>query len=109
MKKVLFSLAAAAAVTVLLSGCGAKGGSDKSLEQIKAKGVFVVGLDDAFPPMGFREKGSNEIVGFDIDLAKKAAEKLGVKVEFKPVALLPRPAASAFWPRAIAERPRASD
>ena len=86
MKKVLFSLAAAAAVTVLLSGCGAKSGADKSLEQIKAKGVFVVGLDDAFPPMGFREKGSNEIVGFDIDLAKKAAEKLGVKVEFKPVA-----------------------
>ena len=86
MKKVLFSLAAFAAVTVLLPCCGAKSGADKSLEQIKAKGVFVVGLDDAFPPMGFREKGSNEIVGFDIDLAKKAAEKLGVKVEFKPVA-----------------------
>jgi len=57
---------------------------DKSWEEIKAKGYFTVGLDDSFPPMGFRdEKG--EIVGFDIDLAKKAAEKMGVQVKFQPV------------------------
>lgn len=57
---------------------------DKSWEEIKAKGYFTVGLDDSFPPMGFRdEKG--EIVGFDIDLAKKAAEKMGVEVKFQPV------------------------
>lgn len=58
--------------------------ADKSWEDIKAKGYFTVGLDDSFPPMGFRdEKG--EIVGFDIDLAKKAAEKMGVQVKFQPV------------------------
>ena len=70
----------------LFSGCSQKSGADKSLDQIKAKGFFIVGLDDAFPPMGFREKGSDEIIGFDIDLAKKAAEKAGIKVIFKPVA-----------------------
>jgi len=86
LKRVLLCLSAVAVVSVLFSGCGAKTGSDKSLDQIKTKGFFIVGLDDAFPPMGFREKGSDEIVGFDIDLAKKAAEKLGVKVIFKPVA-----------------------
>jgi polar amino acid transport system substrate-binding protein len=85
MKRVLSFLIASFAVTVLFAGCASKSGSDKSFDDIKKKGVFVVGLDDAFPPMGFREKGSNEIVGFDIDLAKKAAEKLGVKAEFKPV------------------------
>lgn len=58
--------------------------ADNSLQQIKEKGKFVVGLDDNFPPMGFRdEKG--EIVGFDIDLAKEAASRMGVEVEFKPV------------------------
>ena len=62
------------------------GGADTSLADIKAKGFFVVGLDDAFPPMGFRDKRSNDIVGFDIDLAKKCAEKIGVKVKFQPVA-----------------------
>ncbi len=74
------------AAVFIVSGCGKKAPMDKSLEQIKAKGVFVVGLDDQFPPMGFRAEGTNEIVGFDIDLAKEAAKRLGLKVEFKPVA-----------------------
>lgn len=57
---------------------------DTSWDDIKAKGFFIVGLDDSFPPMGFRdEKG--EIVGFDIDMARKAAEKMGVQVKFQPV------------------------
>lgn len=57
---------------------------DKSWEEIKNKGYFIVGLDDSFPPMGFRDE-KNEIVGFDIDMAKKAAEKMGVSVKFQPV------------------------
>ena len=35
--------------------------------------------------MGFREEGTNEIVGFDIDLAKEAAKRMGVEVKFQPV------------------------
>jgi len=74
---------------LLLAGCGT--GSQKSAEaddswqRIKEQGYFVVGLDDAFPPMGFREEGTNEIVGFDIDLAKEAARRMGVEVKFQPV------------------------
>ena len=46
--------------------------------------VFVVGVDDEFAPMTFRnEKG--ELVGFDIELAKEAAKRMGVKFEFKPI------------------------
>ncbi len=45
---------------------------------------IVVGLDDNFPPMGFRDD-KNELVGFDIDMAKEAAKRLGVEVEFKPI------------------------
>lgn len=59
--------------------------TDTSWQDIKEKGYFVVGLDDAFPPMGFREEGTNEIVGFDIDLAKEAAKRMGVEVKFQPV------------------------
>ena len=57
---------------------------DKSLEAIKTKGKFVVGLDDSYPPMGFRND-KNEIVGFDIDLAKEVAKRMGVDVEFQPI------------------------
>lgn len=57
---------------------------DKSLETIKSKGKFIVGLDDSYPPMGFRDD-KNEIVGFDIDLAKEVANRMGVEVEFQPI------------------------
>lgn len=58
-------------------------GADNSLEKIKEKKQFIVGLDDTYAPMGFRdEKG--EIVGFDIDLAKEVAKRMGVTAIFKP-------------------------
>jgi polar amino acid transport system substrate-binding protein len=73
----------------LLSGCSPKSAAhhespETSLQDIKRKGRFVVGLDDSFPPMGFRDD-SGKIVGFDIDLATEAARRVGVAVEFKPV------------------------
>lgn len=64
-----------------------------SIEKSEKKGIegekgilqkVVIGLDDTFAPMGFKnEKG--EIVGFDIDLAKAAAKKLNIEVEFKSI------------------------
>ncbi|MDR0379635.1 MAG: amino acid ABC transporter substrate-binding protein [Candidatus Accumulibacter sp.] len=45
---------------------------------------IVIGLDDHFPPMGFRDD-KNEIVGFDIDLAREAGKRLGIEVIFKPI------------------------
>ena len=74
----LFSLAAAS----MFAGGTKEKSSD--LDAIRERGVLVVGLDDSFPPMGFRSE-ANEIVGFDIDLAKEAAKRLGLEVEFKPV------------------------
>ena len=48
------------------------------------KEVMVIGLDDGFPPMGFRDDGGN-LVGFDIDVAKEACKRMGVTPEFKPI------------------------
>ena len=53
-------------------------------DYIKNKGKLIVGLDDTFAPMGFRDE-SNNLVGFDIDLAKAVGENLGVEIEFKPI------------------------
>ncbi|MDU4959672.1 MAG: amino acid ABC transporter substrate-binding protein [Sporomusaceae bacterium] len=63
-----------------LAGCG--GTKAPAAEQAKTK--IVIGLDDSFPPMGFRDE-KNAIVGFDVDMAKEAAKRLGVEVEFKPI------------------------
>ncbi|MDR2852898.1 MAG: amino acid ABC transporter substrate-binding protein [Burkholderiaceae bacterium] len=47
--------------------------------------TIVVGLDDNFPPMGFRDEKGN-IVGFDIDMAREAFKRLGAaSVQFKPI------------------------
>ena len=57
---------------------------DKSLENIKAKGTLVLGLDDSFPPMGYRDDANN-IVGFDIDLATEVAKRMGVELVLQPI------------------------
>ena len=82
MKKIM--LAAAALALVMLAGCKKVQKADNSLEDLKARGVFVLGLDDSFPPMGFRND-DNEIVGFDIDLAKEVAARLGVEFKAQPI------------------------
>ena len=45
---------------------------------------MIIGIDDKFAPMGFRDE-NNEIVGFDIDMAKAAAEKMGIDVKIQPI------------------------
>jgi polar amino acid transport system substrate-binding protein len=64
------------------AACGA--GTTDSWTTIEDRGYFVVGLDDTFAPMGFRNE-SDELVGFDVDLAKEVATRLGLEVRFQPI------------------------
>ena len=45
---------------------------------------LVIGLDDTFAPMGFRDENNN-LVGFDIDLANAVSEVIDIPVEFQPI------------------------
>ena len=84
MKKLTGIFLASAAV--LLTACG-PGDDSKATAQATAPAQsqkIVVGLDDNFPPMGFRDE-KNQLVGFDIDLAREAMKRLGADVEFKPI------------------------
>ncbi|MCR5732684.1 MAG: amino acid ABC transporter substrate-binding protein [Sphaerochaetaceae bacterium] len=86
MKKLISILMIMLAVTMVLFAGGSKEASDKdlSLKKVQDAGQFILGLDDSFPPMGFRdEKG--EIVGFDIDVAKEVCSRLGVKLVPQPI------------------------
>ncbi|NLV67491.1 MAG: amino acid ABC transporter substrate-binding protein [Spirochaetes bacterium] len=83
--KFLKILSVLTVTVVILAGCGREQSKDDSLKKIRGKGYFIVGLDDTFPPMGFRSEDNNEIVGFDVDLAKEAARRMGINVQFKPV------------------------
>ncbi|MBP2650549.1 MAG: fliY 1 [Firmicutes bacterium] len=72
MKKLITVMLLVLLASVLVAGCGTN------------QKKIVVGLDDNFPPMGFRDD-KNNIVGFDVDMAKEAAKRLGMEVEFKPI------------------------
>lgn len=58
--------------------------SDDSLEKVLSSGQLVLGLDDAYPPMGFRDE-SGEIVGFDIDMAQSVCDRLGIELITRPI------------------------
>ncbi len=47
-------------------------------------GKFIVGFDASFPPMGFT-KDDGKYDGFDLDLAKAVAQKLGLEYVEKPI------------------------
>ena len=78
--------------TLMLAGCGGTGEEGEGdaaaeltgWEYIQDKGELVVGLDDTFAPMGFRDE-SNNLVGFDVDMANAVGEILGVTVTFQPI------------------------
>ena len=52
--------------------------------QMTADKTVVVGLDDTYVPMGFRDK-SGKLVGYDVDLARATFKKLGLKVKFQAI------------------------
>ena len=64
------------------NGCG----SDAKEGWYQLPKKIVIGLDDSFPPMGFKDD-KGEIVGLDIDLAKRRLSA-GMDVEFKAIRLV---------------------
>ncbi len=79
MKKIPMLLLVLAMV-VMASACTNKIKYDPQTGLIR-EGKLVIGIDDRFPPMGYRDERNN-IVGFDIDLARAVAEDMGLKAEF---------------------------
>ncbi len=104
MKKRLLSAVMASAMVLSLAACGgaktettaAETTAEKKEETTTAGttaaetaeaagGTLIVGFDQDFPPMGF--VGDNgEYTGFDLDLAKEAASRLGLEYKAQPVA-----------------------
>lgn len=68
---------------LLLAGCAPRGedqGGD-ALARIQAKGEITVALEGTWSPWGYHDQ-SGELVGYDVEVARAIAEKLGVKVTF---------------------------
>ena len=83
MKKILTLILVSG---LLLVGCGESNvpAGDTTDGELDTEKVYKMGLDDTFAPLGFRDE-SGELVGFDIDLATDAAERMGIELEFQPI------------------------
>ena len=77
-------LAAVATAFLAWSGIAAAQAPQNTLAAIKERGKILAGVKFDTPPFGFLDE-KNEPVGFDLDLVRKIAEKLGVGVEFVKV------------------------
>lgn len=67
-------------LSLLLAACG--GGGDDLLAQIEDRGTIHVSTDANYAPQSYLDE-NGEFVGFDIDVAKEIASRLGVEVEFR--------------------------
>lgn len=104
MKKRLLSAVMASAMVLSLAACGGAKTETTATETTAEKkeetttagttaaetaeaagGTLIVGFDQDFPPMGF--VGDNgEYTGFDLDLAKEVASRLGLEYKAQPIA-----------------------
>ncbi len=84
--KLLVAVVATLALSaMLLAGCGSSenssDGSYRTLDQIKSDGTLKIGVFSDKSPFGYVDE-NGEYQGYDIELAKRLGEDLGVDVEF---------------------------
>jgi polar amino acid transport system substrate-binding protein len=78
MKKVC-AIVSAAVLALSLSACSKKAASDGlTLE----KGVLKIGMEIGYPPMEYYDTDGKTPIGFDVELGKAVAAKLGLEAQF---------------------------
>jgi len=86
-KTIALMLCLLLALTALVACGGAQdkaAAGDDSLKKITDAGKLVLGLDDAYPPYGYKDE-DGVIKGFDIDLAKEVCSRMGVELVTQPI------------------------
>ena len=101
MKKLYFVVTLLMVFSFLLSGCAKTAAPSDKLAEILARGTLVISTDPAYPPQSelvesaerlantkctSDQQTSNQMQGFDIDVAKAIADKLGVEACFLTIA-----------------------
>ena len=80
---------------VVLAACGGEGSNSASsapaqsgaasgslIERINNKGTITVGTEGTYAPFTYHDK-DGKLTGYDVEVTRAVADKLGVKVEFK--------------------------
>ncbi|MBE1550369.1 cystine transport system permease protein [Mycobacterium sp. OAS707] len=64
----------------LLTACGSSATNGDN--PVKSAGVLRVGTEGVYSPFSYHDPATGQLVGYDVDVARAVADKLGVKVEF---------------------------
>jgi cystine transport system substrate-binding protein len=81
MNTLLTRLLTVAGLAVTLQFGGAALAQADDLAAIKQAGGIKIGTEGTYPPFTYHD-GSNRLVGFDVEIGREIARKLGVKAEF---------------------------
>lgn len=82
MKKLYLAIISVLIIALGVTGCSSKASSDKdALSKIKEAGVIRIGTEGTYAPFTFHDS-NGKLTGFDVDIAKEVAKRIGVKAEF---------------------------
>lgn len=71
-------LAVLTVLAALLGGCGSQDVDGGPL----SSGVLRVGTEGTYSPFSYHDPANGQLAGYDVDVARAVADKLGVRVEF---------------------------
>ena len=69
-------------VACVLFGTFSNAIADDSWKNVATKGKLVIGLCAQYPPFESKNEKTGELEGFDVDMGRSLAEKLGVRADF---------------------------
>ncbi|WKG03200.1 ABC transporter permease subunit [Mycolicibacterium sp. HK-90] len=76
LRRALLAIVVLAAL--FTAGCGTSGDENPAA----SSGVLRVGTEGVYAPFSYHDATTGELTGYDVDVARAVADKLGVKVEF---------------------------
>ena len=70
-------------LALALSACSASSTpGDDHLNRVKAAGRITVATEGAWAPFTYHDEKTNELTGFDVEVAREIAKRIGVEAEF---------------------------
>lgn len=70
------------AAAALLAGAALSASAADLLATVKARGTLKVAMEGTYPPFNYKDQKSGQLAGYDVDVARLLATKLGLKPEF---------------------------
>lgn len=83
MKRMIAAVLAVFMLASVLTMAASAKGSDDLLETIQKRGTIIVGLEGDWAPWSYVDE-NDELTGYDVEVAKAIADKLGVEIQIVP-------------------------